>query len=186
MPKCKDCEADVGLINIKGGLCPRCRPAICQTCGIEAKASQLSGGVCDECSKTATSKEVDGRNSSTQAAESRPETINIAIATLNEIPQRSVAKYLGLARGGTVRAKHIGRDFTAGIKNLVGGEIKGYTELMAEAREEAVHRMKQDALRLGADAVVGMNFSTSMIDAGVAEVYAFGTAVRLQPDRTEE
>ena len=86
--------------------------------------------------------------------------------------------HFGLARGGTVRAKHIGTDFLAGIKSsTVGGEIKGYTKLLADAREEAIVRMKKDAQNLGANSIVGMNFSTSVLDSGMAEMCAFGTAV---------
>ncbi len=102
----------------------------------------------------------------------------IFVSTTPEIPSRNITKHFGLARGGTVRAKHIGTDFLAGIKSsTVGGEIKGYTKLLADAREEAITRMKKDALNMGANSIVGMNFSTSVLDSGMAEMCAFGTAV---------
>ena len=90
-------------------------------------------------------------------------------------------KTLGTARGATVRAKHVGRDIAAGLKNIVGGEIKGYTELLAEAREEAIQRMKEDAYSMGANAIVTIRFATSMIEPGATEVMAYGTAVVSEP-----
>ena len=102
---------------------------------------------------------------------------SVYVSTTDKIPTKEVVEYLGPVRGSTVRAKHVGRDLTAGLKNIVGGEIVGYTELLAEAREEALYRMKLDAERLGANAVVGFRFSTSTIDLGASEVTAYGTAV---------
>lgn len=87
---------------------------------------------------------------------------------------------LGMVKGNTVQAKHIGRDFMAGIKNLVGGEIKGYTEMLTEAREIATTRMIQEAEQMGADAVVNVRFQTSQIMDGASEVIAYGTAVKFQ------
>ena len=114
--------------------------------------------------------------------EQRLETARtILVSSTDSIPGRVMGDYLGLVRGGTCRAKHVGRDIAAGLKNIVGGEIAGYTQLMAEAREEALFRMKLDAVRLEADAVIGVNFSTAMIDVGTAEITAFGTAVKLIP-----
>lgn len=81
--------------------------------------------------------------------------------------------------GSTVRAKHFGKDFFAGLKNIVGGEIRGYTELMEESRDEAMARLQQQALSKGADAVIGIRFSTSDVAPGAAEVYVYGTAVKL-------
>lgn len=106
--------------------------------------------------------------------------VSMLVTTVEVLDGYSIAEYLGVARGGTVRAKHVGSDFLAGVKNIVGGEIKGYTALMADAREEAMYRMKLDAFNMGADAVVGVNFSTSMIDVGAAEITAFGTGVKLR------
>jgi uncharacterized protein YbjQ (UPF0145 family) len=88
-----------------------------------------------------------------------------------------VQRVLGLVQGNTVRAKHLGRDIAAGFKNLVGGELKGYTELLTESRREAMQRMLAQAQQLGANAVVNVRFSTSSITAGASELYAYGTAV---------
>jgi len=87
---------------------------------------------------------------------------------------------LGLVRGSTVRARNIGRDIFAGLKNIVGGEIEEYTKLQADAREQALQRMTTDAQKLGADAVVNVRFTTAMIMQGCAEILAFGTAVKLK------
>ena len=89
---------------------------------------------------------------------------------------------LGLVRGNTIRAKHVGRDIMAGLKTLVGGELKGYTEMLSEAREQAVQRMVEHANSLGADAVVNVRFSTSLVLQGSAEILAYGTAVKVQPE----
>lgn len=103
----------------------------------------------------------------------------VIISTTSEIYGRKIVDHVGIARGGTVRAKNAISDIGAGIKNMVGGELKAYTQLLADAREQAIHRMKVDAVMMGANAVVGVNFSTSMIDVGAAEIAAFGTAVTL-------
>jgi uncharacterized protein YbjQ (UPF0145 family) len=89
----------------------------------------------------------------------------------------SIQRTLGLVQGNTVRAKHVGRDIAASFKNLVGGELKGYTELLTESRREAMQRMLAQAQQLGANAVVNVRFSTSSITAGASELYAYGTAV---------
>ena len=104
------------------------------------------------------------------------------VVTCNEVPGRQVAEALGLARGATVRVRHVARDVKALVRNLVGGEVPEYTKLLAEAREQAYDRMVADARAMGADAVVGMRFGTSEVAAGAAEVLAYGTAVRLVPD----
>jgi uncharacterized protein YbjQ (UPF0145 family) len=96
------------------------------------------------------------------------------------IPGKKVVEHYGIVSGSTVRAKHIGRDFMAGLKNIVGGELKGYTELLQEARDEAVNRMKQEAEQLGANAVVNIRFATSSVTAGASELYVYGTAVKVQ------
>ena len=103
----------------------------------------------------------------------------------NVITGARTVETLGTARGATVRAKHVGRDIAAGLKNFVGGEIKGYTELLAEGREEAIQRMKEDALRMGANAIIMTRFSTSMIEPGAVEVMAYGTAI-VSESRGEE
>ena len=101
------------------------------------------------------------------------------ISTIETIPGRQVAEVLGIVRGNSVRARHVGRDIVAGIKNLVGGEISEYAELQAETREQATRRMVLDAERLGADAVLSVRYTTSMIAQGASEILAYGTAVKL-------
>ncbi|MDA8656579.1 YbjQ family protein [Luminiphilus sp.] len=110
----------------------------------------------------------------------------VAISTTAEIFGREIIDHVGIARGGTVRAKNAISDIGAGIKNMVGGEVKAYTQLLADAREQAIHRMKVDAVLMGANAVVGVNFSTSMIDVGTAEIAAFGTAVTLAEEDIDD
>jgi uncharacterized protein YbjQ (UPF0145 family) len=93
------------------------------------------------------------------------------------IPGRRIVEIKGLVQGNTIRAKHLGRDFAAGLKNLVGGELAGYTELLTEARRQALERMMAQAEQLGANAVINVRFTTSAITQGAAELYAYGTAV---------
>jgi len=102
------------------------------------------------------------------------------VTTGNEIPEKKVVEILGLVKGNTVRARNIGRDIGAGFKNLIGGEIKTYTEMIAHSRDEAYNRMVNAAIDLGADAIIGMRFMTSMIMQGAAEMLAYGTAVKLK------
>ena len=102
------------------------------------------------------------------------------ITTGNDVPGKKVAQIIGIVKGNTVRAKNIGRDFAAGFKNILGGEIKGYTDLLAQSREEAYNRMVNDASSKGADAIINMRFMTSMIAPGSAEMLAYGTAVKLK------
>ena len=102
------------------------------------------------------------------------------ISNIETIPGREIQDLLGVVTGSTVRAKHIGRDIMAGLKNIVGGELHGYTELLQEARNEAVERMSEQAVQLGADAVVNVRFTTSSVAQGAAELFAYGTAVRLR------
>ncbi len=100
--------------------------------------------------------------------------------TTENIAGKEIAENLGTVRGSTVRARNIGRDIFAGLKNLVGGEISEYTKLLAQAREQATQRMLKDAQRLGADAVVNVRFNTSQVMQGAAEMLAYGTAVKLK------
>ena len=102
------------------------------------------------------------------------------LTNVESVPGRKIVEHYGLVSGSTVRAKHIGRDLMAGLKNIVGGELKGYTELLEESRKEAVKRMVAMATAMGANAVVNVRFSTSSVAAGAAELYAYGTAVRLE------
>jgi len=102
------------------------------------------------------------------------------VVTINEIPGYKISKVLGVAKGSTVRSKNIVMDIGAGLKNLVGGEVKTYTQMANSARDEAYNRMINNAIEMGANAIVGMRFSTSMIMQGASEMVAFGTAVVLK------
>lgn len=102
------------------------------------------------------------------------------VTNLEIIPGKSILKHYGLVQGNTIRAKHVGRDIMAGFKNIFGGELKGYTELLAESRQEATDRMIQQAEALGANAVLNVRYSTSSITQGAAELYAYGTAVTVE------
>lgn len=102
------------------------------------------------------------------------------VTNIETIPGKTIVEHYGLVQGSTVRAKHIGRDFMAGLKNLVGGELKGYTELLGDSRKEAVERMKAQASQLGANAVINVRFATSSVAQGAAELFAYGTAVRVE------
>lgn len=104
----------------------------------------------------------------------------IVITNTEAVPGFDVTEHLGMVQGSTVRAKHVGRDIMAGLKNIVGGELRGYTELMEDARGEAIRRMEAQALALGADAVVNVRLATSTITQGAAELLAYGTAVKLK------
>lgn len=99
------------------------------------------------------------------------------VTNLEIVPGKDIAKHFGLVQGNTIRAKHAGRDIMAGLKNIFGGELKGYTELLSESRQEATERMIQQAESLGANAILNVRYSTSSITQGAAELYAYGTAV---------
>ena len=102
------------------------------------------------------------------------------ISTTETVPGHEIGEILGLARGNVIRAKHLGTDIIASLRNLVGGEVSEYTKLMAEAREQALDRMVRQAEAMNADAIVGIRFTTSMVMAGAAEILVYGTAVRLK------
>ena len=102
------------------------------------------------------------------------------LTNLETFPGKTIVRHLGLVQGSTVRSKHAGKDILAGLKNFVGGELKSYTELLNESRQEAIDRMVQQAQAVGANAVINIRFSTSNITAGAAEVMAYGTAVVVQ------
>ncbi len=99
------------------------------------------------------------------------------ITNIETIPNKRIIQHLGLVQGSSVRAKHVGRDFMAGVKNVFGGELKGYTELLQEARKEAMSRMELQARAAGANAILNVRFSTSSVAMGAAELFAYGTAV---------
>jgi uncharacterized protein YbjQ (UPF0145 family) len=101
------------------------------------------------------------------------------ITSTDFVPNKEITEILGIARGSTVRARHIGNDIFAALKNVVGGEISEYTKLQAQSREQAMQRMAEDAKRLGADAVINVRLSTSMVMQGAAEILAYGTAVKI-------
>jgi len=103
----------------------------------------------------------------------------IVISNTESIPGRQIVEFYGVVSGNTVRAKHVGRDIMAGLKNIVGGELKGYTELLQDSRTEATNRMIEQAASMGANAVVNVRFATSSISQGAAELFAYGTAVRV-------
>ncbi|MCB9203193.1 MAG: YbjQ family protein [Flavobacteriales bacterium] len=101
------------------------------------------------------------------------------ITTTDKIPNKEIVAILGIARGSTVRARNIGRDIFAGLKNIVGGEIEEYTKLQAQSREQALQRMTKDAENLGADAIINVRLTSSMVMQGASEILAYGTAVKL-------
>ena len=101
------------------------------------------------------------------------------MSNLELIPGRRIKEHLGVVQGSTVRAKHAGRDLLAGLKNVVGGELKSYTDLMQEARQQATDRMVEQAKAVGANAILNIRYTTASITAGAAEILAYGTAVRL-------
>lgn len=102
------------------------------------------------------------------------------VVTTMEVPGYRIARTHGLVRGNTIRARHLGRDIIAVLRNIAGGEVTEYTKMLAEAREQAIDRMVEEADALGADAVVGVRFQTSMVMAGAAEMLCYGTAVELE------
>ena len=102
------------------------------------------------------------------------------VSNIEEIPGKRIMTCYGIVSGSTVRAKHVGRDIFASVKNIFGGELKGYTELLGESRDEALERMKAQAQQLGANAIVNVRFSTSSVAAGAAEIYVYGTAVTVE------
>jgi len=101
------------------------------------------------------------------------------LTTLETVPGKSIKEHYGIVNGSTVRSKHIGRDIMAGLKNVFGGELKGYTELLEESRQESLERMKVQATKLGANAIVNIRLATSSVADGAAEVYAYETAVKV-------
>lgn len=110
----------------------------------------------------------------------RPSAAKIILTNIESIPGKTITRHLGLVQGSSVRAKHLGRDIAAGLKNIVGGELKGYTELLQEARQEATNRMVQEAQKQGANAIVNIRFATSSLTQGAAELFVYGTAVRVE------
>ena len=104
----------------------------------------------------------------------------MVLTNVKNVPGKKIVEHFGLVQGSTIRAKHVGRDIMASLKNLVGGELKGYTQLMAESRKEATERMVKQAEQVGANAVVNIRYATSSVAQGAAELFAYGTAVRVE------
>jgi len=102
------------------------------------------------------------------------------ITNIESVPGQTIVKHMGLVQGSTVRAKHVGKDILAGLKNIVGGELKAYTELLQDAREQATQRMIEQAQGMGANAITNVRFATSSITAGAAELFVYGTAVVIE------
>lgn len=102
------------------------------------------------------------------------------LTTIEAVPEKKIVAHFGIVTGSTVRSKHFGRDLFAGLKNIIGGELKGYTELMEETRDEATERMVAQATKLGANAIIGVRYATSDVAPGAAEVFAYGTAVKVE------
>ena len=102
------------------------------------------------------------------------------LTNIESVPGKNIVEHYGVVSGSTVRAKHVGRDFMASLKNIVGGELKGYTELLQDSRKQAVERMTEQANQLGANAVVNVRFATSSVAQGASELYVYGTAIRVE------
>ena len=102
------------------------------------------------------------------------------LTNIESVPGKNIVEHYGVVSGSTVRAKHVGRDFMASLKNIVGGELKGYTELLQDSRNQAVERMTEQAKQLGANAVVNIRFATSSVAQGASELYVYGTAIRVE------
>jgi uncharacterized protein YbjQ (UPF0145 family) len=116
---------------------------------------------------------------STDTVSPETRTSLVASVTTETVPGREIVEVLGIARGNTVRARNVGRDITQGFRNLAGGELKAYSTLLTDARDQAIERMEADALEMGADAVVNVRMETSNVSQGASEVIAYGTAVKL-------
>ena len=102
------------------------------------------------------------------------------VTNLEQLPGKTISKHFGLVQGNTIRAKHVGRDIMASLKNIFGGELTGYTELLSESRQEATDRMIAQAESMGANAILNIRYSTSSVTQGAAELYAYGTAVLVE------
>ena len=172
MPRCHVCGNKIPLLKVD-----LVGENICKQCTLERSEKEKNRRKEEENRRLALEKE------ESDILNEKNERINlIPFVTADSFADAKTIKTLGMARGSTVRAKHIGRDFLADIKNIVGGEIKGYTELLAEGREEAIYRMKSDADRLGANAVICARFTSSTIGTGISEMVAYGTAVLIEDE----
>jgi uncharacterized protein YbjQ (UPF0145 family) len=152
----------------------------CPSCGYEQEES----AECIKCGTSFTQTDTTFiMGSSPEPPDQKKNTRTAAgaliLTNIESIPGKKIVEHFGLVSGSTIRAKHIGRDFMASLKNIVGGELKGYTELLTDSRRQAVDRMIDQARQLGANAIVNIRFSTSSVAQGAAELYAYGTAVRV-------
>lgn len=182
---CIDCGKQMG--GLFGTPASDRDPSRCQLCAWKNEAkTQIDPELAAEEERTRTEQARAAELRGELEAKSEELAKDVAVSTTNEIIGREITAHIGIARGGTVRAKNAISDIGAGIKNIVGGEMRAYTQLLADAREQAIHRMKVDAVLMGANAVIGVNFSTSMIDVGAAEITAFGTAVQLSEIHSDE
>lgn len=187
MPACKECKKSFGFMELKGGVCKGCSTIRkCRVCGEEFKGRELISSACQICfEKEKLAAEEAKKRSEEELAESQREQErrteqlrSMPLSTVLEIPGMRTLRYVSLVRGGTVRSKHIGSDILAGLKSsTVGGEIIGYTKLMADAREEALFRLKEDAYSCGANAVIGVSFASATLETGMTEIYAIGTGI---------
>jgi uncharacterized protein YbjQ (UPF0145 family) len=132
-----------------------------------------------EITQSDSGKEMSATPVSTQSVRTTDGT-EMIITNIETVPGKSIVEHFGLVSGSTIRAKHLGRDLMAGLKNLVGGELKGYTQLLQESRRQAMDRLIEQARQFGANAIVNIRFSTSSVAQGAAELYAYGTAVRVE------
>ncbi len=138
----------------------------------------LDGGLTGGC--FGNSSILGGHSSKAESYHIEPEEIPLILSNTENVPGKKILEFYGIVTGSTVRAKHIGRDIMASFKNIIGGELKGYTELLIEAREEAVQRMVDQATSVGANAVINVRFTTSSVAQGAAELFAYGTAVKVE------
>lgn len=157
----------------------------CESCGSNSDlVKHGESDYCGSCRELGLHAALSSSNNGLEMADETLDCIDyddrvkaMVIVTDASVARKTVIETLGFVTGSTVRAKHVGSDIMAGMKSVVGGELKGYTELLANGRDEAVYRLKQDASRLGADAVISMRLTTSMVAVGAVEIMAYGTAV---------
>jgi uncharacterized protein YbjQ (UPF0145 family)/endogenous inhibitor of DNA gyrase (YacG/DUF329 family) len=181
MAECPICDKNIGLFDLSavGG---RYQGSYAEFCSDDCAAigwKEESNRVVEE------SNRVVADTPSENLAEKASAVARIPFFTSETIASLSIETALGTARGATVRSKHVGSDIAAGLKSIVGGELTGYTKLLAEGREEAIYRVKADAHEMGANAIVMTRFTTSMIADGAVEVMAYGTAVIVEGQETK-
>ncbi len=184
---------DKGIERLFGGKPYKVRKNTDRVIAEKIKNAFASAGALCEIRKVITQEELGHEFAEEQIADSSshrksiknhyttaPDGGKMIITNIETVPGKTVVEHFGLVSGSTIRAKHIGRDFMASLKNLVGGELKGYTQLLQESRRQAMDRMMEEARMVGANAIVNVRFSTSSVAQGAAELYAYGTAVRVE------